>query len=399
MTVNVRQLRYEEFDKIFVNALADDVGPDIISVHTRNLRKYENRLAPMPTSVRVAKVTVEGQYQPETVVTLETNAMPSYNSIKQNYVAAVADDIVIGNQMFGLPLTIDTLALIYNKDLLDKAGVPIVPSSWDATDFLAAVKKATKYDKKGAIVQSGVALGTGNNIDNAFDIVSLLLMQNGVTLARGSRASFADTLERNLNDQNPILQALRFYTDFARPSKEVYAWNEKFSNSTDEFTRGKVVFLVGFAYDFNRVRRAAPQLNVAVAPIPQLNPGAPTNVANYWLESVVRKSRHKNEAWDFVRFLSEPDRIKRYSEATGIPSPLRVHIEGQKALPLLGPFASQILTAKNWYRGRDIDVASRAIRDMITRYLAPYNDQEANRPLERDASIIRNAQTVVQQTY
>ena len=59
--INIRQVRYEEFDKLFVNALADDVAPDVVSMHTRWLHKYTSRLAPMPAKVQMANVSVQGQ--------------------------------------------------------------------------------------------------------------------------------------------------------------------------------------------------------------------------------------------------------------------------------------------------------------------------------------------------
>lgn len=394
VTINIRQLRYEEFDTIFVNALADEVWPDIVSMHTRWLHKYVNRLAPMPDSVRVANVTVEGQYQPKTVVTIENNRLPTMESIKRNYIATVADDVVDGGQVYGLPLTVNTLALFYNKDLLDKAGVAVPPRTW--AEFQEAVKKATKFDQKGAILQSGTALGTGKNIDNAFDIVSLLMMQRGVLVAQGNRVSFADGLDRNA-EGSFALEALRFYTDFARPNKEVYSWNDNFDKAIDEFTRGRVVFFLGFGFDYARIRALAPQLDVAVVPLPQLNVSSSVNVANYWLESVVRKSKHQNEAWDFIRFLSAPDNIKAYSVASGEPSPLRVHVAAEKDDPILGPFAQQILTAKNWYHGRDIEAANAAMQNLLTRYLQPYRDTE--NPADRDANLVTTAAAVIQQTF
>lgn len=395
--INIRQLRYEEFDKIFVNALADDVAPDIVSIHTRWLGQHVSRLSPMPETVTVATISTVGTIQPKTVVSFETNRMPSLNVLRQNYLGTVADDAVVGGDIYGLPLTVDSLALIYNKDLLDAAGVAVPPATW--TDFLEAVKKATKYDKKGTITQSGVALGTGNNVDNAFDVLSLLMMQNGVTMSRGNRVSFADGFDRGNAATHPTLEALRFYTDFARPTKEVYSWNENFANALDEFARGRVVFYIGFGYDYARIHARAPQLNLALAPIPQLNPTSPTNVANYWLQSVVKKSKYQNESWDFIRFISAPGAIKNYSVAVGQPSPLRAHVADQLEDPVIGPFATQVLNAKNWYHGKDIDAADEAMKSLIARYLAPLSDEETRNQTERDKNLIINTAAVIQQTF
>ena len=259
ININIRQVRVEEFDRLFVNALADEVAPDIVSLHARWLRQYQNRLLAMPPSVRVASVFIKGKYQPETVVTVSNNLMPTRNSIKRDFITTVGDDVINGESVYGLPLAADTLALYYNKELLDKAGVPVPPATW--TEFTEAVKKATRYDRDGNIIQSGVAMGTGNNIDNAADILIALMMQNGVTVTRNGVVSFASGLDRS-NPAHPALEAMRFYTDFAQPTKDVYAWNAKMNNALEEFARGKSVFYVGYAYDRPPIQTPRPPLQI-----------------------------------------------------------------------------------------------------------------------------------------
>lgn len=394
VTVNIRQVRYEEFDKLFVNALADDVAPDVISVHNRWLRKYKDRLSPMPSSVKVANIRVEGKYAPKTIITLEQNKLPTLNDIRSQYVQAVSDDVVIGSDAYGLPLAMDTLALYYNKDLLDRSGVALPPETWN--DFVAAVKQTTKFDAEGKIIQSGVAMGTGKNVENAFDILSLFMMQNDARMADGLRVAFADGFDRGEVVNHPVLQALRFYSDFGRPTKEVYSWNGELGSSFDAFVRGRAVFYLGFGYDFPRIRTQAPQLNVEVIPVPQLNQQAPINVANYWVEAVVKKSPNQDVAWDFVRFISHPTNIKVYADSTHQPSPLRVHIREQSQDPTLAPFATQALFATNWYKGRDIDTARQAFAQFIDDHLLPYSENQT--PFRRDANLVIRAAQIVQQT-
>ena len=394
VTVNIRQVRYEEFDSLFANALADDVAPDIVSMSPRWLSKYQTRLDPMPASVTVANVRVEGQLQPKTIVTPETNGLPTKNYLERAYVGTVAADIIREDKVYGLPLALDTLAMYYNVDLLDKAGVAVPPKTWE--EFSAAVKKTTLYDRSGVIIQSGAALGAGENIDNAYDIISLLMLQNGVEMARGSRVSFADALD-DRTPNHPALQAMQFYTDFARPTKDVYSWNESMCKALDEFARGKSVFYFGFAFDAPRLRARGPQIKYAIEPVPQLNSAAPVNAANYWFESVVGKSAHKEEAWDFIRFITLPENVKKYVAKTGQPSPLRDQLVEQENDTKVSAFALQALTAKNWYQGKDIDATVAAFNNLFRNYLQPLGERENE--LRRNVSLIQTAARVIQQTF
>lgn len=393
VSINIRQVRYEEFDQLFTNALADDVQPDMVSMHPRWLRKYASRLSPMPASVNVASIQVKGELRKETIVTQQQMPLPTPRAVATNFVKTVPEDVTVDGVVYGLPLALDTLALYYNKDLLDKAGVPLPPTTWG--ELLEAVKKSTKVDASGKITQSGITIGSGTNVDHASDILVMLMMQNGVKVTNGQAVTFADKLADNI-ETHPSREALRFYTDFARPTKEAYTWNETLGNSLDAFAAGRSVFYIGYGFDHDRIRAKAPQMNLEIIPVPQLNQGSPVNVANYWIESVVKKSAHQNEAWDFIRFMTTPDNIKVYTDKTKRPSPLRSQLQAQFEDPIIAPFAQGLLTADNWYRGRDVDVATAAMKNLITQFLLPYGENQT--PEERDAQLITNAASVVQQT-
>jgi ABC-type glycerol-3-phosphate transport system substrate-binding protein len=239
-------------------------------------------------------------------------------------------------------------------------------------------------------------LGTGNNIDNGADILSLLMMQNGVTISSGGQMVLAGGTVQE-SGESPVLQSLRFYTDFARPTKDVYSWNAEMPNAFDSFISGRSVFYFGYAFDAPRIRSMAPQLNMDIIPIPQLNSQSPSNVANYWLESVVKKSTHQNEAWDFIRFITSAQNVKTYTDITNQPSPLRAQIATQKELPAMAPFVNNALTAINWYEGRNYEAAKKAFSDLMVGYLAPYGEREE--PGRRDIGLVRRAVAIIQQTY
>ena len=392
VTINIKQVRVDEFEKMFTNALAEDIAPDVVSINARDIRKYQSKLAEMPADIKVSNVTVKGgQFSQQTVVTTETKNMPSAGFVKSSFISTVYNDAVISGKIYGLPIAMDTMAIYYNRDLLDQAGISEPPKTWD--DFMKAAKAGTRFNDKGDIIQSGVALGTSKNIPRAFDILSLLMMQSGVKMTQGGYVNFANGVE-SAGAKHPAVTALRFYTDFAQPTKEVYAWNDKMGDALEAFTRGQAVFYFGFAYDYPKIKSRAPQLNIEVMPMLQLNEKAPANVANYWLETVVKKSKHQNEAWDFVMFMTKPENIKKYCEATIHPTPLRSQINDQKENAAIAPFASQVLNAENWYRGKDSATAEKAFGDLITNYLL----STAGEQKQTDSALLQYAAQVAQQT-
>jgi len=258
-----------------------------------------------------------------------------------------------------------------------------------------AVRQTTKYDSEGNIIQSGIAMGTSENINNSFDILSALMMQNGTQMSQNQAVSFANGIQNN-KENHPTYQALRFYTDFAQEEKDVYSWSNQKPNALEEFVRGNTAFYIGFAHNGQEIRQRAPEMNLEAVPLPQLNPSNPANIANYWVQSVVKESENKDMAWAFVRYITNPENVGRYTEATNQPTPFRSQIEPQRENPQLEPFLDNLLTAKTWYHGQDLQAAEQAFSDLIEGFKRPKPEEESL--IDRNASLIYEAARKVQQT-
>jgi ABC-type glycerol-3-phosphate transport system substrate-binding protein len=249
---------------------------------------------------------------------------------------------------------------------MNNAGVTDIPSYWNR-EFQQTVKRLTKQDLKGNIIQSGVALGGSRNIERYSDILSVLMMQNGASMVTDGSVSF-QSVPAGLKDQNynPGYSALRFYTDFSNPVKEVYSWNNDLNNSVDSFVSGNLAFMFGYAYHLPTIKSRAPKLNFGIAKLPQIEGAtADINFANYWLNVVSKKSQYTNEAWDFVQFMSKPDQVKPYLASVKKPTALRALIKEQREDAEIGVFADQVLTAKSWYHGYNPIATEEAMADMV----------------------------------
>ena len=148
----------------------------------------------------------------------------------QNMFVDVAyQDFVSENKIYAIPLYIDTLALYYNKDFLNSAGISFPPTNWD--EFMDDVEKLTKKDQWGNIERSGVAMGTAQNINRSTDILALLMLQTGTEMVSQDyrNAVFNQATHLKGESFNPGRDALRFYTDFSNPTKRVYCWNRSYA--------------------------------------------------------------------------------------------------------------------------------------------------------------------------
>ncbi len=376
VTINYKKLRYSEYEKELINALAEDRGPDIFSLPNTWIKKYQSKIAPMPVSITMAYPVVKGTIKKEVVPEMRTTKSISLKEIKNNFVDAVYDDVVAKvvdaktnkaeDQVLGLPLYMDTLSMYYNKDLFNNAGIALPPSFWN-TEFQQDVKKMTIQNTQGQIIQSGVALGGNTNIDRSSDILSVLMMQNGAIMMDNGQVMF-DKIPKTFEQQHyaPGIEAIRFYTDFANPAKEVYSWNKNLDNSLIMFTQGKLAMLFGYSHYLPQIRSLAPKLNFGVAELPQIegNP-QPINFANYWVETVSKKSKNADIAWDFIQFETRAEQAKLYLDATKRPTALRSLINSQLDDMDISVFAKQVLTAKSWYKGADANAMKTIIGEMI----------------------------------
>jgi|GEM_PF-676824 len=62
------------------------------------------------------------------------------------YEANIIGQVYEGH-LYGVPKYVSTIAMAYNKDILDEAGVPYPDGTWDWDDYLVAYKACTRPDK------------------------------------------------------------------------------------------------------------------------------------------------------------------------------------------------------------------------------------------------------------
>ncbi|MDP3963385.1 MAG: extracellular solute-binding protein [bacterium] len=338
LEVTYKKLTIEAYENELIDALAAGKGPDAYMINNTWVPRYLERIRTAPAYTFDAK------------------------SFRDAFVDIAFEDLVVNGSIVGVPLYMDTLALYYNKDYLASAGIALPPKTWD--EFLDATKKLTRYDERGNITRAGAALGTAVNVNRAFDVVSLLMMQQGAEMiARdGSRAVFDGPLSVGSESFYPGERALTFYTDFANPRKQVYTWNALQHFSVDAFIEGNVAMMVNYARAIPTIESRAPYLKWDIAPMPQIaTRDIDVNLGNYWALVVSNTTKSGDQAWQFLRYATERDQAAQYANAAGRPVARRDLIDAQRNDDKIGIFAVQGLSAKSWWQ-----VDNRAIEEIFT---------------------------------
>ncbi len=238
-------------------------GPDIFQFHNTWVPMFPTELSPIPGKII------------------------SQDEFKEDYYSTVFSDLRNSKKQFvGAPLGIDGLALYYNEEIFQAAGITDPPSTWQELSQVAT--KLTVRDTAGNIRTAGIALGTSTNVDHFSDILALMILQNGGDLKSPTDKRSADALD--------------YYVNFAR--RESRVWDEFMPSSTIAFKSGVLAMYFGPSWRGAEIKADNPQLRFKTVPVPQLEGGS-TAWSSYWALGVSSQSKVKDEALEFLKYLQE----------------------------------------------------------------------------------------------
>jgi multiple sugar transport system substrate-binding protein len=133
--ITYRKLPVESYKQDIIDALASGNGPDIFLVRNSWMGDFQDKMLPAPTGMIGEK--------------LYHDTFPD---------VAATDFIREEGAIYAVPLSIDSLALYYNKDIFNANGVARPPATWEEVEQL--VPRLTQVDALGNITQSAIAMGT-----------------------------------------------------------------------------------------------------------------------------------------------------------------------------------------------------------------------------------------------
>lgn len=271
------------------------------------------------------------------------------NNYQSNYVNE-ANIFLTNTGVLAIPMSIDPMVMYYNKQLISSAFLIEPPKYWDELNVFSS--KITLSDANGAISQSGVAMGTYDNIKNAKGILSTLLLQNGnriigtdpSTGKKISKLTFSD------NSFNEAKQALDFYTSFSHFGNSNYSWNESLDSSLEKFITGDLALYFDKASEMENIRKKNPNLDFDVTLIPQINKtsikttyGAMTGIA------IAKQTSNKAAAISVASSLSGKNISEKLTRDLSIAPVRRDLLKNKPDDARLTLFYNSAIIARAWF--------------------------------------------------
>lgn len=330
-----------------------------ISYQLQSPQDYQDRV----------KTALEGQNSPD-IVRLHSTWLPifaksllpapansvSATEISTNFYPIVAKTLVAGTQVYGVPMTMEGLALFMNNSMFQQKSLQ-PPKTWE--DVLSSAKALKEVDPlTGKIVRAGIALGNTSNIDHWPDIVSLMLLQAGVKLTSLTGPEVAATLN--------------YYTDFVTKHR---VWDDTMPPSTVAFANEKVAMIIAPTWRAAEIKAINPSLSWQTVSVPQLPDSDIVTWTSFWFEAVGKNSKHPAEAWKFVSFLASAkaqqilfDSATSEREFPQPPANKAVAALAQNN-PVIAPFVTSLDTARTFYTASHTRDSKTALNSRLIKYL------------------------------
>ena len=303
--VNVENVSYDlYFDKLLTQYAAG-VSPDVAMLSPDFFQRYSSRGALLPLNDLAART-------------------PGFSL--DDYYPSILKACSYKGTVYVLPRDIAPMAVVYyNKDLLDKEGIPYPDGSWtwdfkahpeDPKDFTSILQKLQKKDDAGKVIGWGLVPD-----DPAFLI-------DAFTYGQGAR--YVDDPEdpkRLLYDDPRVIDAYQLYADLATKDRLIPSTVSLAGTSSRQlFTQGKCAMFLSGIWPTNDLRKeiAKPseeggfRWDIGLSPSYRNGKRAyPTGGSGY---AIMASTKHKEAAWELTRWMAGPPGMTAMA-AAGIAQP------------------------------------------------------------------------------
>ncbi|EJE99841.1 ABC transporter substrate-binding protein [Liquorilactobacillus mali] len=236
-------------------------------------------------------------------------------------------------KLVGLPYSLSTPVLYYNKTMLDKYGIKASSlSTWEGVS--AAAKKIKEASGNyGLYIQEPADTWAQQ----------ALQLSNGAKIKENGKAAFASAAG---------VKAYQFYQDMV--VKDKTALHTPWAQGVDDFVNGKVAIAYTTVAQASHIKQSA-NFDVEAITSPHFKGHKATVPVGGSMLAITAQSTEKQKAaWTFEKYLYKNSSLVTWSKGTGYLPPTQSALSSKEFKsylsenPMLKPAASQIKTAVAW---------------------------------------------------
>src|SRR3989344_1194635 len=325
VSIKYVEKRAETFSSDFVEALASGNGPDMVILPQDELVKNLNKLSVIPYGTILER------------------------DFKNTFIEE-GEMFLRPEGMVAMPFIIDPIVMYWNRDIFTSALLAAPPSLW--SEFYSLAPKITVRDQSGNITRSFVSFGEYRNISNVKELLSILLMQAGSPVVESKNGALRASLvtQGPTDIENPVITAVRFFTEFSKSNKDSYSWNRSLPQSRSMFEAGDLALYFGYASEYQSIKQKNPHLNFDVAVVPQVSRTAKKlTFGRIYGVAIVAAGKNQAGALRATTLLSGSGVITGISELLNLPPVRRDLILVRPTDPASSVFYDSALISRAWY--------------------------------------------------
>lgn len=203
--------------------------------------------------------------------------------------------VKIDNQKYGIPAGFTTRVMYYNKKLFDEAKIPYPQEGWTWQEFQEIAGKLSDPSKK----QYGFAVRAEND---PYDLQGIIWSNGGNFISPDGTA-----IEGYMNGAETV-EAIQMLGDMIKNKSAIVVGGKNQQSGDDIFKANKIAMWESGIWPLNGFKEAKIDVGTVVMPA---FPGKPVRgVVAESAVSIYKNSKHKQEAWEFVKFYASEEAIK-----------------------------------------------------------------------------------------
>ncbi len=331
-------------------ALFEEQNPGIKVIHNSEIpyESYRDKIAAsVPAGVGPDVATLFYGWQPVWVsegyiVPLPEDAFPP-EMVTSDFSPMVQASFQDG-QLYTLPTAVRTLALFYNKDLMEEVGLDPENPPTTLEELEQQAVQCTKLDDQGNYEIMGFPVSMTGQAHHWFREV--LLRQFG---QQPYSDDYTEVLwNASQGGYDAWNELLKFQTELKTGDATLFDGDPNF------FLNGKACFHIDGSFRLGSIAANAPDLNFGVVELPEHN-GVKSTFGSYWTHGITQKAAadpaRMEAAVKFLQFITTPEAGALWVKVAGeLPAQLSAASDPELlADPKLGAFAAGLPYAQSTF--------------------------------------------------